>query len=131
MLTRGTIGVLPHGNIILSHNNIPMVPRVNTLLCDKMVGWWVPLMPSLHHMYTHTPKYALYTPPGIRIHIHELHEFEPKTLWKLPNVLATKLHNSLLVGLCNILFYFVNYEIVWKSQLWHFFIIIGFFKWNK
>jgi len=47
MLTHGTIGMLPRGNIILSCNNImfyhvattPMVPHVNTLLCDKMVGW--------------------------------------------------------------------------------------------
>jgi hypothetical protein len=57
-------------------------------------------MPSLHHMYTHThthtPKYALYTPPGIRIHVHD---FGPKTSWKHPNALATKLHKSLLVKL--------------------------------
>jgi hypothetical protein len=32
-------------------------------------------MPSLHH----TPKYASYTPPSIQIHVHELHELEPKT----------------------------------------------------
>jgi len=60
-------------------------------------------MPSLHHMYTHTQthtsKYALYTPPCIQIHVPKLPEFEPKTLWKHPNALATKLHNSLLVKL--------------------------------
>ncbi len=79
MLTLGTIRMLPRGNIILPpdnilvvpHDNIPMMPRVNTLLCDKMVGWWVLPMPSLHHMYTHThtPKYASYTPPNIQIHV--------------------------------------------------------------
>ncbi len=119
MLTGGTVGMLPrdnilvvpHVNIILPHDNIhmvpcdniPMMPHVNTLLCDKMVGWWVPTYALLTpYAYTyHTLKYALYTPPSIRI---DVYEFGPKTSWRHPNALATKLHNSLLVKLAQHLF---------------------------
>jgi hypothetical protein len=39
---------------VLPHGNIHMVPHVNTLLCDIMVGWCrYPTLPSLHHTCTH------------------------------------------------------------------------------
>jgi hypothetical protein len=86
-------------------------------------------MPSLHHMYTHThtPKYTSYTSPSIQIHVHKLNEFEIQDLMEASKCLSHQV-TQLFVGkvLCNILLYFVNYESIWKSQLWHFFFCFDF-----
>lgn len=55
-----------------------------------------------------------------KIHIHDLHEFEPKTLiWKHPNVFAIKttqpfVNKSLKVY--NFWLYFLKYKTIMKSQ---------------
>jgi hypothetical protein len=54
-------------------------------------------MPSLHHMYTHTPKYTSYTPPSIQIHVHKLHEFETQDFMEASKCLGHQM-TQLFVG---------------------------------
>ncbi len=55
MLPRGNIILPPDNILVVPHDNIPMMTRVNTLLCDKMVGWWVPTYALLTpYLYTYT-----------------------------------------------------------------------------
>ncbi len=98
MLTRGTIRMLPHGNIL-------MVPRVITLLCDNngrlVCTCLCPPYTICTHTHTHIEICIVYTTKYTNscIYIHELLEFEPKTSWRHPNAFATKLQNFSLVKL--------------------------------
>ncbi len=59
VVPRVNIILPPSNNHVVPCDNIPMVPCVNTLLCDKMVGWWVPTYALLTpYVYTYTYTYT-------------------------------------------------------------------------